>query len=244
MQSPVDAHIAETNRVQRAVQSAMAPPPRPPLPDRALIGERLADHGDDSGRQARTKMADGLDTLCKQVSIIRKNPTLNGAQIELSVADMVRGNVDHLLSECDEQAKLIELAQRAVEDGIEAALTPPRSEWHALGAEYRAVLRAMKPEQRTPFVNRMEGTRHMAALRYAIAGVPPELSGISLETHYKLLNTLLALKDPTLLTRPNDLVKRRAALATAVDGIRRTAAELVDFEKADAIKALAGGNVP
>jgi hypothetical protein len=57
-------------------------------------------------------------------------------------------------------------------------------------------------------------------------------------------DTLLALKDPTLLSRPADLKKSRAALATAMDGIRRTADELVDFEKADAIKALAGGDVP
>jgi hypothetical protein len=222
----------------------LTPAVLPPLPDRALIGERLADHGTDSGREARTKMADALADLCKQVSIIRKNPTMNAAQIDLDVADMVRGRIDRLSGECEEQGKVIDAGQRAVEAGIDAALTPPRPEWYALGAEYRAVMRAMTDDQRADFVERMEGTREMDALRYAIASVPTELSGIAHGTHRKMRDTLLALSDPALLSRPADLKKRRAALATAMDGIRRTAGELVDFDQADAIKALAGGDVP
>lgn len=244
MQSPVDARIAADNAAARAVQRAMAPPPAPPLPDRALIGERLADHGDDTGRDARTKLADSLADLCKQIGTIRRNPTLNAAQIELSVADTVRGRVDRLLAECEEQGKVIDTLQRGVDAGIESALTPPRPEWHALGAEYRALLRSMTPDERAEFIERMQGTRHMMPLMYAVASVPAELSGASHEAHRRMHDTLLALKDPELLTRPGDLRKRRAALVTAEEGIRRTRAELVDEERVAALRALAGGDVP
>jgi len=246
MQSPIDARIAADNAALRAQQrrdaaAAALTPPRPPLPTRALIGERLADHGDDSGREFRTKAADGLADLCRQIGTIRKNPTLNAAQIELAVADVVRGRVDRLLAECEEQGKVIDVAERAVEQSIDAALSPPRPEWHALATEYRAALLGMDDDQREAFIDRLQGARDMALLRFAIASVPPELSGVSFGIHRDQLNTLLALKDPMLLTRPKDLVKRRAALATAKDGIQRTAAELVDLEQADAIRALSGG---
>lgn len=244
MQSPVDVRIAADNAAARAVQRAMTPLPAPPLPDRALIGERLADHGDDTGREARTKMADALFDIVKQVGATRKNPTLNPAQMEIAVAEMVRGRVDRLLAECEEQGKVIDTLQRGVDAGIESALTPPRPEWHALGAEYRAVLRSMTPDERAEFIDRMQGTRHMMPLMYAVASVPAELSGASHEAHRRMHDTLLALKDPELLTRPGDLKKRRAALATVEDGIRRTRAELVDEERVAALRALAGGDVP
>ncbi|MCJ0825954.1 hypothetical protein MQC88_08295 [Luteimonas sp. 50] len=242
MQTPVDARIADDNRLQRAVQRAMAPAQRPPLPGRALIGERLADHGTDSGREARTKMADELHQLVAQVEALRRNPTLNAAQIELAVADDVQARVDRLLAECEEQGQVIQTMERAVEQGIDAALSPPRPEWYGLATEYRAALLDMTDEQREAFIERLQGTRDMPLLRYAIGSVPPELSGVSFGVHRNMEGTLLALKDPTLLSRPADLKKRRAALAVAVDGIRRTAAELVDSEAAAVLRSLAEGN--
>jgi hypothetical protein len=206
-----------------------------------LIDERLAVHLKDSGSEARSKWAADLKDVIKQVGGVRKNPTQNAAQIEMAVADAVRDRVDRLLAECEEQGKVIDTMERTVEQGIDAALCPPRPEWYGLATEYRAALLDMTDEQRDAFIDRVQGTRDAPLLRFAIASVPPELSGVSFGVHKAQLDTLLALKDPALLTRPKDLVKRRAALAVAKDGIQRTAAELADFDKADAIRALAGG---
>jgi hypothetical protein len=57
-------------------------------------------------------------------------------------------------------------------------------------------------------------------------------------------NALIERHNPELLTQPQDLAQRGAALDVVEDGIRRTAAELVDFDQANALKALAGGDVP
>ena len=81
----------------------------------------------------------------------------------------------------------------------------------------------------------------MPCVRFAIASVPPELSGVGFGIHKQMFDTALVIKDPSLLTRPADLKKRRAALAVAVDGIKRTAQELVNPEQVAALKALTGG---
>jgi hypothetical protein len=168
---------------------------------------------------------------------MRQNPTLNSAQKLLGIDDAVQREINALLAKCDDEEVAIDTFQRTVDAGIDAALTPPRPEWHALGAEYRAVMRSMTPDERADFVDRLEGTRDAAPLRYAIGSVPPELSGASHETHRKAVDILLALKDPALLTRPADLQKRRAALAVARDGIARTGAELVDGDAAAMLRA-------
>jgi len=240
MQSPVDARIADENRLERAVQRALAPAPRAALPNRATIGERVAEHGAHSGSAFHKETADGLHELVGQVEALRRNPAMNAAQIELAVADDVQARVDHMLADCEAQGALIDSAERAVEQGIDAALNPLRPEWHGLAAEFRAAMLRMTDDQRAVFLARMEGTRDMALLRFAIASVPAELSGVGFETHRDMFDTMLALKDPSLLSRPADLKKRRAALAVAVEGIRRTAAELVDMEQVAALRALTG----
>lgn len=245
MKTPYEIRIAEENRIKRAVAKVTAPAPRTPLPDEAVIGERLAVHGKDSGVEARARMAKDLQDVVKQVSALRRNPTMNAAQIELAVADSVQARVDRLLAECEEQAKVTDTMEREVERGIEEAFNPPRPEWHASATEYRNALLDMDDEQRLDFIERLQGTRHAALLRFAIASVPPELSGVSAGVHRNMYDTTLALKDPALLSRPGDLRKRRAALVTAAEGIRRTAAELMDKESADALRALVtGGDAP
>ena len=240
MPTPLDTRIVQDNRAIRAVErhNAANAPQRTPLPDRATIAERLADHGDDSGREARKKLADELHEVVTQVRRIRANPTLNAAEIEPTVADAVRSRVDRLLAECEEQGRVIDTMEQTVEQAIDDALRPERVEWVGLATEFRAALLDMTDEQRAAFVQRLEGTRHMPLLRYAVASVPPELSGVSLGMHHQIYTTQLAIKDPTLLHRPQDLKLRRAALEKTKDGIRRTAAELVDMEQADALRAL------
>lgn len=240
MTNPTDTRIATENAALRALdrRTAQQQPQRAPLSDRATIGARLHAHGEDSGAEVRVKWADDLHAVTASIDKLRKNPTLNAAQVELAVADTVRGRVDRLLAECEDEAKRIDAAEHEVEQGIDSALSPARPEWYRQAEEYRAAMLDMGEEQRWDFVERLEGTRYAALLRYAIASVPPELSGVSPSLHRDAVDMLIAIKDPDLLTRPADLRKRRAALAVAIEGIRTTAADLADFEKADAIKAL------
>lgn len=241
MSTPQEQRIAEENRLHRAVQRALAPAPRPELPSREVIGERLADHGKDSGREARKQWADDLDQLVSHVQALRRNPAMNAAQVELAVAGDVEARIARLLGDCDAQAALIASAERDVEKGIDDALGAKRPEWHALAAEYRAALLDMTGDERDAFIERVQGTRDADLLRFAIASVPPELSGVGFGIHARMFETALVIKDPSLLTRPADLKKRRAALAVAVDGIKRTAEELVNPEQVAALRALTGG---
>lgn len=211
-----------------------------PLPDRALIGERCADHGKDTGREFRTKLADDLASLCSQVDALRRDPTKNAAQVELSVGEAVQTRVERLLAECEEHGRVTETFAATVERGIENAFQPMRPEWYALGAEYRAAMLRMAEDERADFVERVSKTRDEPLLRFAIASVPRELSGASVEAHKRMWDDTLALKNPELLTRPVDLQKRRASLAVAVDGIRRTARELYDADRVAALRALVG----
>jgi len=234
--NPRDQRIAAENAALRTLdrRNAAVSPPPPPLPDRATIGERCAAHVGPFNK----KVADDLHAVTASIDKLRRNPTLNAAQVELAVADTVKGRVDRLKAECEDEAARIDAAEREVERGIDEALSPARPEWYALGAEYRAALLDMTPDERWDFVERMDTTRYADLLRFAIASVPPELSGVSLTQHKQTVDLLLAIKDPTLLSRPADLRKRRAALEKMMDGIERTAAELADFEKADAIREL------
>lgn len=238
--NPIDQRIAADNAALRAHdrRATQAEPQRPPLPDRATIGERLHAHGQDPGAEVRKRMADDLHAVTASVDKLRRNPTLNAAQVELAVAEAVRGRVERLRAECEDESKRIDAAEREVEQAIDDAFTPSRPEWHGLATEFRAVLSDMDPDKRFDFIKRMDGTRHAALLRFAIASVPPELSGAPLSLHKQMVDTTIAIKDPTLLTRPKELRTQRAALARAVEGIERTAAELADFDKADAIKEL------
>lgn len=240
MKSKYEQRVAMENAAARAVARATQPPERPPLPNRALIGERLADHGEDSGAEGRKRMADELASLVGNVAALRRNPTLNAAQIELAVADRVRGRVDRLQAECDEQERAIDVEARGLEQATDDALGAQRPEWHVLATEYRNALLDMDDEQRHDFIDRLQGTRHAPVLRWAIGSVPPELSGVSAGVQKQMQDMILAIKDPSLITRPGDLRRRRAALAKVRDGIARTAAELVDMDAADNIRALTG----
>lgn len=243
MSNPHDARIKAENVALRAVdariKSETVVPPQ--VPDAATLGERLAVHKKDSGAENRKKWQESLAGTCNQVEQVRRNPTLNPSQKLLGIDEAVRGQIDRLLAECEEEGAVIDTFQRSVDAGIDAALTAPPATALVL-PEYRAVLLGMTEDERHAFIERLQGTRHDAALRYAIASVPHELSGVSFGIHKQMVDTSLALKDPALLTRPQDLVKRRAALAEAVDGIKRTAAELVDGEAASLLRALVSGN--
>ena len=240
MKSRYEQRVQAENAAARAAQRA-APPPAPPLPDAAVIGERCAVHGTDSGVEERKRIAADLADVVKHVGALRRNPTMNDAQKLLGVDDLVRGRIERLHAEVEEQGRVIDTLERGVEQAIEDAFHAPRAEWHALGTEFRNALLDMDDEQRLDFIERLQGTRHAALLRWAIGSVPAELSGVSAGVHKQMHDTVLAIKDPTLLTRPGDLRRRRTALKQLQDGINRTAAELVDGEQAAALRALVSG---
>lgn len=239
MNTRVDEAAANKNALRRALRSGLSDEAQPPpIPDRALLQERLAVHGNDSGREFRNGLLDESDKLCRYVERVRANPTKNSAQLLLEIDEAVKSNADGLLAKCGQERDAIAREEQAVDLGMELALRSPNP---TLDSEYRAVLRGMTNEERAAFVKRVEKTPDAAALRYAIGSVPPELSGVSFGLHRGMRDTLLALKDPSLLTRPADLAKRKAAVIHAEDGIRRTVAELTDSDRADAIRKLTEG---
>jgi hypothetical protein len=243
MPNPVDTRIAADNAALRAFHQSNVAPVRPPLPDRALIGERLADRDDDTGRKARTQMADALADVVKQVAILRRNPTMNAAQIEIAAADMVRARIDRLQDQLEGERAIVASRSKELATAMAAALRPPRTDWQAMGAEVRAVLRGMSDDEQELFLESLAGDDALM-VQYAVAGVPPALSGVPYGVHKAMRDGLIERHNPELLTQPKDLAQRGAMLDVVEDGIRRTAAELVDFEQADALKALAGGDVP
>lgn len=241
MKSPVDARIAAGNVALRALDRRNAVPQRPAPPDRALIGERLHDHGDDSGRKARTQMADALADVAKQIGVLRRNPTMNAAQVELAAADMVRQRIARLEDQVAGEREIVANRRAEVAAGIAAALRAPRPEWVAAATEIRTVLRDMSADEQELFLDSLKGDDALM-VQYAVAGVHPALSRVSVGIHKAMRDALIERHDPELLNKPADLDARAAALDVVEDGIRRTAAELVDFEQADALRALASGD--
>lgn len=241
MKHPIDQRIAEENRVRRAMESANSPPPRKPVPDRALIGERCHDHGEDSGRKPRTQIADSLADVAKQVGILRRNPTQNAAQIEIAAADMVKQRVDRLLDQVEAERMIVANRRAEIAAGTAAALRAPRPEWQAAAPEIRAVLREMSADEQELFLDSLQGDDALM-VQYAVAGVHPALSRVSFGVHKAMRDALIERHDPELLKKPADIDAREAALDVVEDGIRRTAAELVDFDQAAALRALASGD--
>ena len=98
----------------------------------------------------------------------------------------------------------------------------------------------MGENERHAFLESVKGTRDELLAQYAIAGVPPALSGVSFGLHKQMHDGLLERQDPTLLTRPKDLKRRAELLAVCEEGFQRSIAEMVDFDKAAALKQLIG----
>lgn len=241
MQDPIDARIAAENVALRAIERQNAPRARPPVPDRALIGERLADHGKDSGRKARTEMADALADMARQIAILHRNPTMNAAQILLAAEPMVRHRIDRLLDQVEAERAIVANRRADIAAGVAAALRTPRSEWQAAAPEIRAVLREMNADEQDLFLDSLKGDDALM-VQYAVAGVHPALSRVSFGVHKSMRDDLIQRHEPELLTKPADIDAREAALAVVEDGIRRTAADLVDFDQAAALKALVSGD--
>lgn len=208
------------------------------LPTAALIAERAADHGDDSGRPYRTELAGRLNALVEAVRRVHKNPILRNTEKLLNIDAEVKAKAKLIAADFDGQRYIIERRQAEINDGIDAALRAPRTDWEPKAAELRSILRGMSYGERNAFLESVQGTQDGALLEYAVASVVPVMSGYSFETHKKMRDAMIARKNPDLLEHPKDLARRAVLLDQAEDGFRRTIAELVDSDQAEALREL------
>ncbi|RYD60859.1 MAG: hypothetical protein EOP58_15685 [Sphingomonadales bacterium] len=186
-------------------------------------------------------MADALGDVSRQVAVLRRNPTMNAAQVEIAAADMVKQRIDRVLDQLEGERLIVENRRAELAAGIAAALRPPRTDWQAMGSEVRAVLRDMSGDEQELFLDSLQGDDALM-VQYAVAGVHPALSRVPFGIHKAMRDALIERHEPTLLTRPADIAARSTALDVVEDGIRRTAAELVDFDQVAALRALASGD--
>lgn len=236
MNNPAD--IAQAQHIAQRRAERRHRPAAEPLPDPAVYGERCADHGDDSGREFRTETAQRLAATHDAVSRIHRNPILTGAEKLLSVAADVEKRAKVIAVDFDTQRYLIANKQAELTEAIDRALQAPRSDWEPKAAELRAVLRGMDDRQRFAFLDAVKGTREERLVEFAIASVPAVMSGLSFGIHKQMRDAVLERHDPTLLTRPKDLAQRAKLLEVAEQGFKQSIAELVDFDKANALRSL------
>ena len=239
MQNPIDARIAADNAVLGAIQRQNAPAPRAPLPDSAVYNERFANHGDDSGAEFRRETVGRFKAMHDGLSRLHRNPILNANEKLLSAEAEVKKLHKVITDDVDAQRYLIQRKRDDVAARIDRALSPPRAEWIAQGAEVRAVMRAMTDDQQAAFLDSLQGSDKLL-VQYAVAGVPPALSAVAFGVHRAMRNELLERADPSLLTEPKDITERERHLNTLEEGVARSIAELVDFDKAAALRSLMG----
>lgn len=212
----------------------------PNLPPPAVYGERCALVGEDTGRPFREETAKALTELRNGVERFHKNPMLTEQQKLLSVADRVEEHAKRIRDDLDTQEHLLDRQRAELNEAINSALRAPHPDWDAKAAELRGVLRGLTDDQRFAFLDAVKGTRDEDFVRFAIASVVPAMSGFSFGVHRQMRDTVLALKDPSLLTRPTDLKRRAERLKRCRDGVERSIAELVDFDRVAALRQLIG----
>jgi len=204
--------------------------------DPSVIIERCQVHGDDAGRSFRENTGQALREMHAAVSALERNPMKNAAQVKIEAAAMVRKRAEARNVLFDVNREGLRKRQADVAARVANALRPPNP---AEAQEIRAVLRSMSEKERYDLINRAEGTDDHLSFLFAIAGVPAALSGLSPGKVLEAKNTLLALKDPELLTLPAQLAKESTLLDKCERGFNDSVDELVDFDAADALRQLA-----
>jgi hypothetical protein len=239
MTNPVETRIAADNRARRdAERRARANTPKlAPLPDPAVYNEAFANHGDDSGREFREETVKRFTALNAALAKLHKNPVLTPNEKLLSAEAEVKKRVATIEEDIETQRYLIASKRADLAARTAQALRAPREDWRAAAGEVRSVLRGMPHGERAAFLKSLSGDDAML-VQYAIASVPRELSGVPYETHKTMRDVLLALHDPKLLKEPQDLEDRERHLNKLERGVALAAEELVDFDKAAALRSL------
>ena len=240
MQDPVDQRIAEENRALRALdRRAEAQAPRVTLVDPSVYNERTANYGDDSGAPFRRETKERLTALNNGLRQLHRNPILSPNEKLLSAAAEVEKHGKVITDDIEAQRYLIQRKRDDLAARIARALTPPDTSWLAQGVEIRSVIRTMTDEQQAAFLDSLQGSDALL-VQYAVAGVPPALSGVAFGVHKAMRDGLLERADPSLLNEPKDIAARESHLNTLEEGVARSIAELVDFDKAAALRSLMG----
>lgn len=240
--NPIDARIAADNRArQDEARRARADAPKPPtLIDPSAYNEACANHGDDSGAPFRKMVTDRLTDANRNVAKLHKNPILSANEKLLTAETEVKKLADSIASDIDAQRYIIATKRTDLANRTADALRAPREDWRAAAGEVRQVLRAMTDGERTSFLQSLSGDDALM-VNYAVASVPPALSGVAVHMHKSMRDTLFGLRDPVLLTEPQDLEDRERHLNTLEKGVAWAISELVDFDKAAALRSLMGG---
>ncbi|MEG3182497.1 hypothetical protein [Novilysobacter erysipheiresistens] len=242
MTNPIDARIAADNRAVRAMERrerAKAPKLPRPASD-GIYNEPFANYGEDSGLLFRQETVAKFTALNNEVTKLYKNPVLTSNEKVLSAETKVKKLVAAVEQDIQEQWHLIGRKRTDISGRMANALRAPREDWRASALEVRSVLRGMSHDERNAFLRSMSGDAGDDAMliKYAVASVPPELSGVPFETHKDMRDLLLALNDPKLLTEPKDLEERTQRLKALEQNVPLMARELVDLDRAAALRSL------
>lgn len=237
--NPIDARIAADNRArQDEARRARANAPKPPtLPDPATFNEACANHGDDSGAPFRKLVAERLTGLTQNLAKLHKNPILTANEKLLSAEAEVKKHAESIGADIEAQRYIIATRRNDLANRTANALHAPRDDWRAAAGEVRQVLRGMTYAERASFFDSLTGDDAML-VKYAVASVPAALSGVAFETHKAMRDTIFGLRDPGLLTEPKDVEDRERHLNTLEQGVAWAINELVDFDKAAALRSL------
>lgn len=218
-------------------------PTEPKMPRAAedgIYNEPCANHGDDSGLPFRQETVGRFTALNNEIRRLYKNPVLTPNEKVLSAEAKAKKLIATLEHDIETQWHLISRKRADLSERAAAALRAPRDEWRAAASEVRSVLRAMSPDQRATFLQSLSGDDERM-VQYAVASVPPEMTGVALEAHKRMRDVLLALHDPRLLSEPKDLEDRARHLKTLEQNVPLMARELVDFDRAAALRSLTEG---
>ncbi|TYT27257.1 hypothetical protein FZO89_13890 [Luteimonas viscosa] len=242
MSNRIDQRIAADNRARRdEARRARANAPKPPLiTDPSAYNEAFANHGDDSGRPFRQLVTDRVAGANENVAKLHKNPILTANEKLLSAETEVRKLDDSIAADIEAQRYILATKRAELDRRTANAFHAPREDWRAAAGEVRAVLRGMSYDERATFLKSLTGDDAML-VTYAVASVPAQLSGVAPETHANMRNLLLGLRDPGLLTESQDFADRERHLNTLEKGVAGAIRELVDFDKAAALRSLMGG---
>jgi hypothetical protein len=161
----------------------------------------------------------------------------NQAQIVVEGAELARKRAENIAVLFDVRREGLRQRQTAAAERVANALRAPNPDE---AREIRTLLRSLPENERYDVINRAQGTDDDLSFLFAIAGAPAALSGLSPGKVMEARNIVLGLKDPELLSLPDALARESALLDKCEEGFNRTIAELVDFDKADALRQLAG----
>lgn len=126
----------------------------------------------------------------------------------------------------------------AIDAELEKAIAPASHE-QQVSSEIRTYAKNLEShEQREQLIQQAVKTKDYRTLR-AVASAPAYLSGTNPITHARWRTALLDELKPDMMTSRRNIAQGIELASAAVTGLRRHASDLIDFQKADDLDALA-----